>query len=64
MAGRYRWTVDVTLSLGGLGDAASHEFAVPVALVYDHQREVAAADAAAPAIARELRRALDEALAP
>lgn len=62
MAGRYRWTVDVTLSLAGLGDASSRAFHVPVALVYDHEREQAAADAAAPAIARELREALDEAL--
>lgn len=63
MAGRYRWTVDVALSLQGLGEPERRTFTVPVALVYDHEREQAAADAAAAAIARELREVLDHALA-
>jgi len=63
MAGRYRWTVDVTLSVVGVGEGETRHFAVPVALVYDHEREQAAADTAAPAIARELREVLDHALA-
>jgi hypothetical protein len=62
MAGRYRWTVDVTLALRGVGAPEDRTFTVPVALVYDHERELAAVDAAAPAIASELREVLDHAL--
>jgi hypothetical protein len=62
MAGRYRWTVDVVVSLAGVEPAEHREFSVPVALVYDHERELAAADAAAPAIARQVRAVLDHSL--
>lgn len=61
--GRYRWTVDVDLALGGasLPEAAlTDHFTVPVHLVYQHEGADRAMEDAAPMIARRLGLLLDD----
>jgi hypothetical protein len=58
--GRYRWSVEVDLSLGEL---PTRSFVVPVHLLYAHEDEDEAAAEAAPMVARELGRLLDDWLA-
>jgi hypothetical protein len=58
--GRYRWSVEVDLSLGEL---PTRSFTVPVHLLYAHEDEDEAAVEAAPMVARELGRLLDDWLA-
>lgn len=59
--GRYRWTVDVTLTLvpAGLSDT----FEVPVFLEFQHEREEQALAAATPVIARHVGDLVDDWLA-
>ena len=62
IAGRFRWTVDVDLSFGKADDVAgvSHQhFEVPVALLFDHQREDEAVAAAGPIIERRVGELMD-----
>jgi len=62
VAGRYRWTVDVIMTLGGAeGQVLSQQgFEVPVFLVYDHEREEAALLGAQPVIARRVGEMVDD----
>ena len=62
VAGRYRWTVEVVMTLGGPdGQVLSQQgFEVPVFLVYDHEREAAALRGAQPVIARRVGELVDE----
>ncbi len=60
--GRYRWVVDVTLSVAPSQDldmALSETFEVPVFLGFHHQREAEALAASAPVVQRRLGRLLD-----
>jgi hypothetical protein len=62
MAGRYRWTVDVDVTLGELGATVggTHErFQVPVALLFDHQREPEAIVEATTVIERRVGEVVD-----
>lgn len=64
VAGRYRWTVDVTAVLQdattALDDAGDRrEFSVPVHLLYDHQGGAEALEQASPLVVREIGRLLD-----
>ncbi len=61
--GRYRWTVDVDLSLAradALEEQRGAHLAVPVHLVYYHERAPEALSGAAPVIAREVGHLLDD----
>ncbi len=63
LGGRFRWTVQVRLTLArktALGDALSDDFTVPVFLDYPHQHERAALASAAASIGRELSSRLDD----
>lgn len=60
--GRYRWTVDVRATIGP-DHADARQFTVPVHLLYAHEQEEEALVEAAPLIARELGRLLDDWLA-
>ncbi len=63
LAGRYRWLVSVTLTLAPANrpaEALVSEFRVPVFLLFDHEREAEALEAAGPAIERNLGFLLDE----
>jgi hypothetical protein len=60
--GRYRWVVDITLSVAPAQDldrAQVERFDVPVFLGFHHQRESEALAAAAPVVQRHLGRLLD-----
>ena len=58
LSGRYRWTVDVTLTLvpAGLTD----HFEVPVFLEFQHEREAEALAAATPVITRHVDDLIDD----
>jgi len=63
VAGRYRWTVAVTLSLAPQDDldaAVTRSFEVPVFMQFYHQQEGAALEEATPSIERQLGEVLDE----
>lgn len=63
MAGRYRWQVDVDLTLahpGGEDGPRTWSWELPVFLLYHHQREADALAEAAPMLRRKLDAALDE----
>ena len=63
VAGRYRWKVDVALTMAPrseLGKARTWSWKIPVFLLFYHQREPAALDAAVPVLKRNLDRALSE----
>lgn len=65
LAGRYRWQVDVDVTLAhpnGADGARTYQWDIPVFLLYHHQREAEALDEAAPMLQRKLARALDEAV--
>ncbi len=62
IAGRFRWTVDVDITFGRSEDAsaAAHQhFEVPVALLFDHQREAEAVAEATPIIERRANELMD-----
>lgn len=54
--GRYRWTVDVAATIG----TDVRRFTVPVHLLYAHEQEEEALTEAAPLVAREVARLMDE----
>ena len=62
VAGRYRWTVRVRATIDRTSDRVEKTWDIPVFLVYDHEREVEAVQAAIPSIERHLDALLDEAL--
>lgn len=57
--GRYRWTVEVAATIGP-AHADLRQFTVPVHLMYAHEQEEEALTEAAPLVARELGRLLDD----
>jgi hypothetical protein len=57
--GRYRWTVEVTASIGPEHPDA-RPFTVPVHLLYAHEQEEEAVIEAAPLVAREVGRLVDD----
>lgn len=60
--GRFRWVIDVTLSVAPADDlalASTETFDVPVFLSFHHEREPEALAAAAPLVQRRLGRMLD-----
>jgi len=57
--GQYRWTVDVSITLGGASALYSRNFEVPVFLRYHHEREADAVNAASPVVARQVGEMLD-----
>ena len=60
--GRYRWTVESTITLAPVAHpeaTLARELDVPVHLLYAHQREAEAASEAAPVVAREVGALLD-----
>jgi hypothetical protein len=62
IAGRFRWTVSVDLSLGEVGapeESVHQHFEVPVALLFDHQREADAINEATSVIQRRLGELMD-----
>ena len=61
VAGRYRWTVDVVLTLGDAeGEVLGQEaFQVPVFLTWDHQREPEAMEGARAVIERRVAELVD-----
>ncbi len=62
VSGRYRWMVDVSITLAPTGDlelAQTNTFAVPVFLSFHHEREDEAVAAAAPVVQRRLGHLLD-----
>ena len=61
VAGRYRWTVDVALTLAdGDGEVLGQEmFQVPVFLTWDHQREPEAMRGAQPVLERRVADLVD-----
>lgn len=61
LSGRYRWTVEVTLTLAPAG--LTEQFEVPVFLEFQHQREADALAAATPVIARHVGDLVDAWLA-
>lgn len=60
--GRYRWTIDVQATIGP-EHADARRFTVPVHLLYAHEQEEEALVEAAPLLAREVGRLLDDWLA-
>jgi len=63
VSGRYRWAVDVTLSMAPVSaaqPATTETFSVPVHLQHAHQGATAALEAATPAITRRTRRLVDD----
>jgi hypothetical protein len=62
IAGRFRWTVDVDVTFGRSDQAAAaarQHFEVPVALLFDHQRESEAVAEATPIIERRVTELMD-----
>jgi hypothetical protein len=62
LAGRYRWTVDLTISLSQAdrpAEALVERFEVPVFLQYRHEGAAAALDAASPVVAARLSELLN-----
>lgn len=65
LGGRYRWTVHVTLSAAPTAhpdQAVTSTFEVPAFLLYHHEREPEAIEAASPVIERQAGYLLDEVL--
>jgi len=63
LSGRYRWTVDATLSLVPPGQpdvAVTTEVSFPLFMEFHHEREEAVLQAAAPVLERHLGHLLDE----
>jgi hypothetical protein len=63
ISGRYRWAVDVTLSMAPIGDAeaaTTARFSVPVHLQHAHQGATEALEAASLGIARRTRRLVND----
>ena len=63
VAGRYRWKVEVTLTMAPRDDlerARSWSWKIPVFLRFYHQRDAHALDAAVPVLERNLDRAVAE----
>lgn len=58
LSGRYRWTVDVTLTLSPAG--LTDTFEVPVFLEFQHEREAEALAAATPVITRHVDDLVDD----
>lgn len=66
LSGRYRWTVDATLSLvppGHPDEAVTTEVRFPIFMEFHHQQEDEVLEAAAPVLERHLGHLLDEYLA-
>lgn len=62
LEGRYRWTVEVHLTIASTSDpgaSVTRSFEVPVFLQFHHEREPEALDAAAPVIERRLASLVD-----
>jgi hypothetical protein len=62
LAGRYRWTVDLSISLAPAGhpnEALIERFEVPVFLQYRHEGPAAALDASSPVVAARLSELLN-----
>jgi hypothetical protein len=66
LSGRYRWTVDATLSLvppGHPDEAVTTEVSFPIFMEFHHEQEEEVLAAAAPVLERHLGHLLDEYLA-
>lgn len=62
ISGRFRWTVNVRVSVMPRGQPeqlVQSEFSVPVALQFQHEREPEALEEAAPVVERQVAQALD-----
>jgi len=65
LSGRYRWTVDATLSIcpgGNLDETVTTDVSFPIFMEFHHEREEEVLAAAAPVLERHLGHLLDEVL--
>jgi hypothetical protein len=60
LEGRFRWEVEVVMSMAGPDSTIQRDFSVPVFHQYHHQREAEALIAAQPVIIRQLGGILDD----